>query len=701
MAPTGDGFASAVALTAALSELARLWLGRALIGLAAERVDDRDGRPHHHQVAAEVAQLLAGVTDARGAAARARELDGPAVRAWEAFARRLAASRSHPLARLVRGLALDELELQVIVAVAAAELDPAIARGYQVAGDGRVDVGWYATLVAGLDPARRLAVLAALGPARPLERHRLLRVRGDGALATRTVRLTDGVAAVVRGEATLDPTIAAAAALAGAPPLAEVVIDPGARAQVERALALGGGPPARVLVIGPDGQGKATLVAALAAAAGRATLRVELARLCADRDLAGVVDRLAIAAREAAARDAVLLLDDGDQLAAELRADAAAEVGQLLAEARVPVAVVATAPIPWLAAALPTLVEVAVPAAGYRERIALWTRALAGEAVPPAQIEALASRYGLGAAAIARAATRAGVAARLRDPARPAITDDDLVQAARATFANRLGAVAQRIPPGFTWDDLVLPADTVEQLREVVRFAERRPFLLEEWGFARKLPYGRGVSAILAGPPGTGKTMVAQLLAKALGYELYRIDLSQLVNKYVGETEKNLARVFAEAEHSHAVLFFDEADAMFAKRTDVKSANDRYANLEVNYLLQRMETFDGVTLLATNLEQGLDPAFKRRVRFSIQFELPDVDERRALWRSMVPAEAPLAPDVDWDRLAHQFEMAGGYIKKAVVRAALAAASATPPRAIAHADLARAATHEYREMGRVV
>jgi len=685
MAPADGGFAGAVEVTAAVSELARLWLGRALIGLAAERVDDADGRPHHHQVAAEVAQLLAGVTDARVAAARARELDGPAVRAWAAFARRLAASQAHPLARLVRGHALDELELQLIVAVAAAELDPSIARGYQVAADGRVDVGWYATLLAGLDPARRLAVLAALGPGRPLERHRLLRVRGDGALATRTVRLTDGVAAMTRGEATLDPTIAAAAALADAPPLAEVVIEPGTRAQVERALALGSGPPARVLLIGPDGQGKATLIA----------------RLCADRDLVAIVDRLAIAAREAAVRDAVLLLDDGDQLAAELRADAAAEVGQLLAEARVPVAVVATAPVPWLAAALPTLIEVAVPAAGYRERIALWTRALATAAVTSAQIEALASRYGLGAAAIARAATRAGVAARLRDPARSGITDDELVQAARATFATRLGGVAQRIPPGFTWDDLVLPADTVEQLREVVRFAERRPFLLEEWGFARKLPYGRGVSAILAGPPGTGKTMVAQLLANSLGYELYRIDLSQLVNKYVGETEKNLARVFAEAEHSHAVLFFDEADAMFAKRTDVKSANDRYANLEVNYLLQRMETFDGVTLLATNLEQGLDPAFKRRVRFTVQFELPDVDERRALWRSMVPAEAPLAADVDWDRLAQQFEMAGGYIKKAVVRAALAAASAAPPRPIAHADLARAATHEYREMGRVV
>ncbi len=252
------------------------------------------------------------------------------------------------------------------------------------------------------------------------------------------------------------------------------------------------------------------------------------------------------------------------------------------------------------------------------------------------------------------------------------MTLEDLGEAARLTFSNRLGAMAQRIPTGFTWDDLVLPKETHEAVREVVRFARNRPFLLESWGFASKLPYGRGVSAILAGPPGTGKTMVAQLLAKELGYDLYRIDLSQVVNKYIGETEKNLGKIFDEAETSHAVLFFDEADSLFAKRTDVKSSNNRYANLEVNYLLQRMETFDGVTLLATNLEQGMDEAFKRRVRFSITFEVPEHNERRRLWRSMFPPQVPLAADIDWDTLAKRFEMAGGYIKKAALRAALLA-----------------------------
>jgi SpoVK/Ycf46/Vps4 family AAA+-type ATPase len=266
---------------------------------------------------------------------------------------------------------------------------------------------------------------------------------------------------------------------------------------------------------------------------------------------------------------------------------------------------------------------------------------------------------------------------------------------------HRLGTVARRVAPGFDWSDLVLPDDTTELIQEFLGFARHRARLLEEWGFEKKLPYGRGVSAILAGPPGTGKTMVAQLVARDLGYDLYVIELSQVVNKYIGETEKNLAKVFDEAERSHAVLFFDEADALFAKRTEVRSSNDRYANLEVNFLLQRMETYDGVTLLATNLEQGLDEAFKRRVRFSIQFELPDAGERERLWRSMFPPQAPLAPDIDWARLAATFEMAGGYIKKAVLRAALAAADAHPRRAITGADLFAAARSEYREMGRIV
>jgi SpoVK/Ycf46/Vps4 family AAA+-type ATPase len=207
------------------------------------------------------------------------------------------------------------------------------------------------------------------------------------------------------------------------------------------------------------------------------------------------------------------------------------------------------------------------------------------------------------------------------------------------------------------------------------------------------------VSALFSGPPGTGKTMVASLIAKELGLELFRVDLSRIVSKYVGETEKNLGRAFDEAENSQAVLLFDEADALFARRTDVKSSNDRYANLEVNYLLQRLESFEGIVLLTTNNASSIDDAFRRRLRFRIEFDTPEAPERKLLWHAMFPADAPLAADVNFDQLAEQFEMSGGYIKNAVVRAAFLAAAAGPTQ-ITHGLLMRAAQLEWREMGRL-
>ncbi len=353
----------------------------------------------------------------------------------------------------------------------------------------------------------------------------------------------------------------------------------------------------------------------------------------------------------------------------------------------------------WLVNAIPDLVELEIPLPSFRERLELWNRELQPPLASKEDVETVSARYAFTGSTITRVARRAEATARLPHPGNPRVTLEELGDAARLTFTHRLVGMAQRIPTGFKWDDLVLPKDTLDSVREVLRFARYKPVLLEEWGFAAKLPYGRGVSAILHGPPGNGKTMVAQLLANELGYDLYRIDLSQVVNKYIGETEKNLAKIFDEAETSHAILFFDEADSLFAKRTSVTSANDRYANLEVNYLLQRMEVFDGVTLLATNLEQGIDEAFKRRVRFSVGFELPEADERARLWKSMFPPKAPLAPNVDWELLARQFEMAGGYIKKAVLRAALMAAEGN--RAVTTADLVEAARLEYREMGRII
>ncbi|MEZ4368487.1 MAG: ATP-binding protein [Kofleriaceae bacterium] len=685
-------------LSSQVTAVARALLARALVIQAARRPP---GRASAQAVAAaEVARLLLASPTADVAEFQA------AVTAHDRAERgvldeldRWIAADAGPLARLRDGLALTAEDVALLAVLVAPELDPELERAYAFALDDftrkRPDVGLLVRLVGGADPEVAARVRARLAWDAPLRRHRLVVVAAGDELAPashRTVRITDRTLAHLLGDERVDERVALVAR-PSTPPSTPLVLAPALVTATERALAA---PRARLLLAGKPGTGRASLVEAWAAAHGRAAMRIDLAAL----GEAGAMnpELLALALREVVLRDAVAILE-GDELPAELPRRSISVLTDAFDELPGPAVLVLPTRVGWLASPHRDLVELEVPAPSFTQRAQLWRQRLPA-AIGDDTVEALASRYAFTAASIAATAHRATAAARVRG-ADAEIAADEIADAARLQFGSRLGTVAQRIPTGFAWSDLVLPADTTRALREFLTFARRRAFLLEEWGFAAKLPYGRGVSAILAGPPGTGKTMVAQLLAKELGYDLYRVDLSQIVNKYIGETEKNLARIFEEAETSHAVLFFDEADALFAKRTEVRSSNDRYANLEVNYLLQRMETFDGVTLLATNLEQGLDEAFKRRVRFSIQFEVPEADERRRLWQSMFPPQTPLAPDVDWDRLAKTFEMAGGYIKKAAVRAAMLAADAQPRRAITTADLLEAGRHEYREMGRIV
>jgi SpoVK/Ycf46/Vps4 family AAA+-type ATPase len=267
------------------------------------------------------------------------------------------------------------------------------------------------------------------------------------------------------------------------------------------------------------------------------------------------------------------------------------------------------------------------------------------------------------------------------------------------TRCRRAAPIRSRVDWQQTWEDLVLPDDIIEEIREMIARVEHRRRVLDEWGFARKVGKGVGISALFSGPPGTGKTMVAGLIARELQLDLYQIDASRMVSKWIGETEKNLARLFDAASAGHAVLLFDEADSLFAKRTEVKSSTDRYANLEVNYLLQRMEAFDGITILTTNLETSVDDAFKRRLAFRVAFQLPERDEREQLWRAMLPAEAKVEKNLDFKALADRYEMSGGYIRNAVIRAAYIAAS--EGKAIGMNHLQRAAVLEYTAMGKVI
>ena len=235
-------------------------------------------------------------------------------------------------------------------------------------------------------------------------------------------------------------------------------------------------------------------------------------------------------------------------------------------------------------------------------------------------------------------------------------------------------------------------------LREICNQVRYRAQVYDTWGFDRKLSLGKGLNVLFAGPSGTGKTMAAEIMARELGLDLYKIDLSTIVSKYIGETEKNLARIFAEAETSNAILFFDEADALFGKRSEVRDSHDRYANIEISYLLQRMEEYDGVAILASNLSKNMDDAFVRRMRFTVEFPFPDEDSRRRIWEGIWPAETPRRPGLDLADMARRFDLPGGAIRNIAVAAAFLAAD--DGQAVGMGHLMRATQREYQKMGKL-
>jgi AAA+ superfamily predicted ATPase len=304
----------------------------------------------------------------------------------------------------------------------------------------------------------------------------------------------------------------------------------------------------------------------------------------------------------------------------------------------------------------------------------VWRHNLAEHTADPQSWAAeLAGRFRLAPTRI-RAAIELADNYRLMEPQQRALTLADVSTACRQQSNQKLGELAVKVALRCGWDDLVLPEDRVSHLRDIGAQVRHHYRVFGSWGFGAKLSHGRGLSVLFSGPPGTGKTMAAEVLAHDLELDLYRVDLSGVVSKYIGETEKNLARIFAEAQTSNSILFFDEADALFGKRTEVSDAHDRYANIETSYLLQKMEEYEGVVILATNLRQNMDEAFTRRIRFIVEFPFPEADSRARIWRALFPPEAPVSADVDFDFLAREFSVAGGSIKNIVLNAAFLAAA---------------------------
>ncbi len=332
-----------------------------------------------------------------------------------------------------------------------------------------------------------------------------------------------------------------------------------------------------------------------------------------------------------------------------------------------------------------------VPQANAAEQISLWRHALGTPADSlNGQLQHMVSQFNLGAEAIYAASTQVlEYGTKLNDEDMAIL----LWNTCRASARQRLDELAQRIEPVATWEDLVLPETQLQTLRHIVAHVRQRARVYDTWGFRAKSARGLGISALFTGVSGTGKTMASEVLANELNLDLYRIDLSQVVSKYIGETEKNLRRVFDIAERGGAVLLFDEADALFGKRSEVKDSHDRHANIEVSYLLQRMEEYSGLAILTTNMKKALDKAFLRRIRFFVQFPFPDIEQRTEIWRCIFPADTPVE-GLQLEQLA-QLSVAGGNIRNVALNAAFLAADADEPVSMAH--VLRAVRDEYAKL----
>jgi hypothetical protein len=452
-----------------------------------------------------------------------------------------------------------------------------------------------------------------------------------------------------------------------------------------------------VYVWGAAGSGRSGRALAICRALGYPMLRVRIERMLGS---SGGLPGLALVLREAHLRDAAIYFDGFDLLLAD---DKAVIREQLLR------AIEGFGPCVFLSGS-----ECWHPAAemeaceflsleckplDHAERIALWTAHLHSAIAPQLDLSELASKFRFNAGQIAAAAKTAGQIARSRSPQHAAIGVGDVYGACRIQARGHLGKLGRRVDPRHTWADIVLPDDRARHLREICNCVKYRPVVFEQWGFDRKLSLGKGLNMLFAGPSGTGKTMAAEIMGAEVGLDVYKIDLSSIVSKYIGETEKNLARIFAEAELSNAILFFDEADSLFGKRTEVRDSHDRYANIEVNYLLQKMEEHEGVVILATNFRKNMDDAFVRRLHFTVDFPVPCEADRRRIWQKIWPSETPLASDVDLDFMARRFEFPGGNIRNVALAAAFLAAADGGVVTLAH--LLYGTRREYQKMGKVV
>lgn len=595
-------------------------------------------------------------------------------------------------------LQLEDVDLAALLIALAPDVDLRYERIYGYLQDDlthrRPSLDLMANLLA-TSAAQRMAVCARFERGAPLRSHGLLTGLDEhprSALAQdwkvdpvwRAWLLGGGVADAL--ERTDPPSLA--------PPSSDTrVPDAATMALLAQACAMAATLPLRIWLTGEHGAGKHGLAWLLAERLGCELLPLDLREVQGAAELRSTLERTA----RAACLFGGLLYVHGVGRLEQRDPQLVRALAHALAAAPCHLVVASVAPLPPVhAGVLPLLrIEVRLPDAPARH--VLWQRATqrAGAELPAADLALLADRFSLSAHQIFQAAAEAQVLALAQG--HPAASSSDMAAAVRHQCGSELARMATRIAPRADFGDLVAPSEVRAQLREICARVATRETVAHEWAEDSVHARSRGVTALFVGPSGTGKTLSAEALAHELGLDLYRIDLAGVVSKYIGETEKNLDRVFAAAAHANAVLFFDEADALFGKRSEVKDAHDRYANIEVAYLLQKMEQFEGLAILATNLKQNLDEAFARRLTFTVAFPFPEEPERRLLWETLWPPRAPRADDVDLAWFAREYRLSGGNIRNAVMAAAhLAAADG---RIVTRAHLLHATRREYQKLGK--
>jgi SpoVK/Ycf46/Vps4 family AAA+-type ATPase len=458
-----------------------------------------------------------------------------------------------------------------------------------------------------------------------------------------------------------------------------------------------------VLLSGPGGCGKQAIAQAISRSQKRPLLVARMDRLPAE--LSPSSTWLSLLRREALLQGANLFLANADSLCGEDPSCVAKkqvfmnelDPGSLL------IFVGSESPFnPTSTPPRSPCVSFDIPAPDFAGRSILWKGALAAESPSLAadvDCALLANKFQFTGGQIRSVCREAANRALLQDGGGRSVSLADLVETARRQSNHGLERFAPRVNCADDWTDLVLPARSIQDLREVCAAEKYRHIVYSQWGYGSRLTRGKGINALFCGASGTGKTMAAGIIARDLALDLYKIDLSAVVSKYIGETEKQLNRIFQEARSSNAILFFDEADALFGKRSEVKDAHDRYANIETAYLLQKMEEYEGIVILATNFHRNMDEAFTRRMHHIIDFAFPDASMRERIWRGLVPAGAPLAGDVQFGFLARQFELSGGNIRNVTLTAAFLAAEAGGELRMEH--YIQATARELLKLGRVL